>query len=53
MILRLQRGLAVDGFGVPLAKLCRWFEVPRRTVYYRSVNAPPKVIPNMPSRSRP
>jgi putative transposase len=53
MILRLQQGLAVDGFGVPLAKLCRWFEVPRRTVYYRSVNAPPKAIPNMPSRSRP
>lgn len=45
MILRVQQGLAVDGFDVPLTKLCRWFEVPRHTVYYRSANASPKVYP--------
>lgn len=45
MILRIQQGLAADGFVVPLAKLCRWFGVPRRTVYYRSVKSPPKVDP--------
>jgi len=43
MILQIQRGLAADGFQVAIAKLCRWFGVPRRTVYYRSVKTPPKV----------
>jgi len=43
MILHLQQGLREEGCEVPLAKLCRWFGVPRRTVYYRSVKAAPKV----------
>ena len=43
MILSLQQGLAQDGFKVSLVKLCHWFEMPRRTVYYRSTKAPPKV----------
>ena len=43
MILHLQQGLRDEGYEVPLAKLCRWFGVPRRTVYYRSVKAAPKV----------
>lgn len=43
MILQIQRGLAADGFQVAISKLCRWFGVPRRTVYYRSVKTPPKV----------
>ena len=43
MILSLQQGLAQDGFKVSLVKLCQWFEMPRRTVYYRSVKAAPKV----------
>ena len=43
MILSLQQGLAEDGIQVSLVKLCQWFEVPRRTVYYRSTKAPPKV----------
>lgn len=43
MILRFQRGLVGDGFVVFLAKLCRWFGVPRRTVYYQSLKAVPKV----------
>jgi putative transposase len=37
MILNLQQGLRDEVCDVPLAKLCRWFAVPRRTVYYRAV----------------
>ncbi len=43
MILQIQRGLREDGFTVPMTKLCRWFDVPRRTVYYKTVKAKPKV----------
>jgi putative transposase len=43
MILHIQQGLKEDGFTVPMAKLCRWFEVPRRTVYYKPVKSTPKV----------
>jgi hypothetical protein len=28
------QGLKEDGYSVSISKLCRWFEVPRRTVYY-------------------
>jgi len=45
VILRIQQGLAADGFIVPLAKLCRWFGVPRRTMYYKPVKAAPKINP--------
>jgi len=31
----IRQGLRDDGFAVSISKLCRWFEVPRRTVYYR------------------
>ena len=34
MIRTLHEGLLADGFAVPLTKLCAWFGVPRRTVYY-------------------
>jgi putative transposase len=43
MIETVQQGLEADGFKVPMTKLCRWFEVPRRTVYYRPTKAAPKV----------
>jgi putative transposase len=43
MILQIQRGLREDGFTVPMTKLCRWFDIPRRTVYYKPVKAKPKV----------
>ncbi len=36
-------GLLADGIKVPLAKLCAWFGVPRRTVYYKPTKATPKV----------
>ena len=43
MILRVQQGLRNDGVIASLSQLCRWFEVPRRTVYYQVVKAKPKV----------
>lgn len=36
MIQTIQQGLKEDGFEVSIAKLCRWFNVPRRTVYYKA-----------------
>ena len=45
MIETVQQGLAAEGVKVPISKLCRWFEVPRRTVYYRPTKAAPKVQP--------
>lgn len=37
------QGLKADGVSVSIAQLCRWFEVPRRSVYYRPTKAPAKV----------
>lgn len=39
----IQRGLREDGIAVSMVKLCRWFEQPRRTVYYRSRKVAPKI----------
>jgi putative transposase len=39
----IQQGLREDGIRVSMAKLCRWFEQPRRTVYYKPTKAAPKV----------
>jgi len=43
MIETIRQGLKEDGFDVSISKLCKWFEVPRRTVYYRPTKAEPKV----------
>lgn len=43
MILQIQRGLLEDSLKVSIEKLCRWFEVPRRTVYYKPTKAASKV----------
>jgi putative transposase len=43
MILQLQQELKAEGATVSLVKLCQWFEIPRRTVYYRSTKGAPKV----------
>ena len=43
MIETIRQGLQADGIAVSISKLCRWFGVPRRTVYYRPVKAAPKL----------
>ena len=43
MILRLQQGLLDEGIRASLSQLCRWFGVPRRTVYNQPTKAAPKV----------
>jgi len=43
MIETIRQGLKQDGFEVSISKLCRWFEIPRRTVYYKPTKAPAKV----------
>lgn len=45
MIRTLHEDLLADGIAVPLTKLCAWFGVPRRTVYYKPTKAAPKVDP--------
>ncbi|HCE9338578.1 TPA: hypothetical protein NH062_006775 [Pseudomonas aeruginosa] len=45
MIETIRQGLQADGITVSIAKLCRWFGVPRRTVYYKPVKSAPKVDP--------
>lgn len=43
MIEAIQQGLRDDGFEVPIAKLCRWFGVPRRTFYYKPRKNSPRL----------
>jgi putative transposase len=43
MIQSIRQGLLADGIAVPLTKLCAWFGVPRRTVYYKPTKAAPRV----------
>ena len=45
MIEAIRQGLKADGFEVPITKLCRWFGVARRSVYYKPSRATPKVNP--------
>ncbi|MCC4607719.1 hypothetical protein LL967_07500 [Xanthomonas campestris pv. zinniae] len=43
----IQQGLQEDGFDISMVKLCRWFGVPRRSVYYTPRKAAPKVKPEL------
>lgn len=43
MIETIRQGLKADGIHVWTSKLCQWFEVPRRTMYYQPTKATPKV----------
>jgi len=45
MIRTLHEGLASDGTPVSITKLCAWFGVPRRTVYYKPTKSPPRIDP--------
>lgn len=47
MILQIHQGLLDDGFDISISKLCRWFDVPRRTVYYKPTKAAPKINPEL------
>ena len=42
MIEVIRQGLKEEGFEVPIAKLCRWFGVARRSVYNEPSRATPK-----------
>jgi putative transposase len=42
-MLSVQQGLKDDGVAVPLVKLCQWFGVARRTMYYKPTRSPAKV----------
>lgn len=43
----LQQGLKDEGVSVPMTKLCQWFGVARRTMYYTSTRSPAKVKPEL------
>ena len=43
MIETIRQGLKAEGFEVSISQLCRWFEVPRRSFYYRPTRSAPKV----------
>lgn len=45
MIKAIQQGLKADGFEVPITKLCHWFGVARRSVYYKPSRTTAKVDP--------
>ena len=52
MILGIQQAMKNDGVEVSMSQLCRWFEVPRRTVYYKPTKTPPRVQDDLRSPSR-
>jgi putative transposase len=43
VIQTVKQGLEAEGVTVPMTKLCQWFEVPGRSVYYKPTKSPPKV----------
>lgn len=43
MIETIRQGLKDDGYAVSISQLCRWFGIPRRTVYYKATKKPPVV----------
>jgi putative transposase len=43
----IQQGLREEGFEVSMVKLCRWFGVARRSVYYRPSKAPSRIRPEL------
>ena len=45
MIETIRQGLQADGITVSISKLCQWFNIPRRKVYYKPIKAAPKVDP--------
>jgi len=44
MIASIHQGLKDDGYCASISQLCRWFEIPQRTVYYRPMKKMPIVL---------
>lgn len=51
LIRRIQQDLLAEGIAVSIAKLCTWFGIPRRTVYYKPVKPRRRSIPALPNLS--
>jgi putative transposase len=47
MIAAIRQRLREDGGGVSISQLCRWFDVPRRTFYYRTTRSAPRLRPEL------
>lgn len=43
MIETIRQGLKEEGYAVSISQLCRWFGIPRRTVYYKPTKKQPTV----------
>ncbi|MDH5859290.1 IS3 family transposase, partial [Lampropedia aestuarii] len=43
MIALVQQGLRSEGVDVSISQMCRWFGVPRRSVYYQATKSAPKL----------
>jgi len=43
MIASIRQGLKEDGYTVSVSQVCRWFDIPRRTAYYRPTKKTPVV----------
>ena len=46
-MLSVQQGLKEEGIAVPMTKLCQWFGMARRTMYYRATRKRPVVRPEL------
>jgi putative transposase len=52
VIQTVKQGLEDEGVKIPMTRLCQWFEVPRRSVYYKPTKSAPKVQEGWRPRSR-
>ncbi len=52
MIETIRQGLKQDGFEVvAVSTVCKWFGIPRRTVYYKPLKAKSVIQIDLPNRS--
>lgn len=50
MIETIRQGLKEEGFEVSISQLCRWFNMSRRTFYYKATQSAPKLRPELVER---
>jgi putative transposase len=43
MMALIRQAVEEPGVSVPMTKLCEWFDIPRRSAYYKPVKSKPKV----------